>query len=109
VFEEAPEKASEAASAVIISQVVLLGDLEGNPVTASNIADELSLPRTTVRTKLALLVKLGHIEKTRWCTYVTTEKFRVMPLDRAKKFRKIVERALEGILPALHRRTRAAA
>jgi hypothetical protein len=37
---------------------VLLGDLGGNPVTANNISDELSLSRTTVRTKLALLAKL---------------------------------------------------
>jgi predicted transcriptional regulator len=98
IFERALEKASDAAGAVIISQVAMLGDLEGKPVNASKIADELMLPRSTVRAKFKLLVELGYIEKGKGSTYVVTERFKAMPRERAKKFRKIIERAYEDFL-----------
>jgi hypothetical protein len=62
-----------------------------------------------VRDKLKLLVELGYIERRRHSTYVAIEAFQKMPKERAKKFRKIIERAYEDMLPALARRVRQAA
>jgi hypothetical protein len=48
---------------VFVGACVAIGDFDGQPMTASNIANYISMPRATVDRKLALLVERGVIRR----------------------------------------------
>jgi len=53
-----------------VSSTVMIGHMEGKPMTASKIAHYLALPRTTVLRKLEILTEVGVIERRRRVYYV---------------------------------------
>src|SRR5215469_8560244 len=48
---------------LLVGAAVLIGHLEGRPMTASKLAHFVSLPRTTVLRRVDDLIELGHVVK----------------------------------------------
>src|SRR5262249_16478247 len=88
VFHHAPDKRSDAARAMIVCMVVLRAELEGKPTNPSKVADELGLPRSTVRRKFDLLVQIHDIER-KGRGYVVTANQQMPTAAHLRRYQKI--------------------
>jgi IclR helix-turn-helix domain len=91
---------SAAIEHYYISLAVLIGDLEGKPLTISKLSRAVGFPRSTLLRKVAVLIDLGYVERVGRLYYtspgVNIPRYRVilarsvrMNLNTAKKVSKM--------------------
>jgi hypothetical protein len=102
LVENAPDEEHDlqALGVPIVAVAIMLGTLEGQPMGASKIAAFLGAPRSTVRDKIKVLLRIKAIEKRDHC-YVTAPSGLKMPKARADAALSILARAFADIEPAL--------
>jgi hypothetical protein len=61
VSEHFDRRVASFSEVAHVARAVWIGTLRGTPMTAEQIAHTIGMPRTTVMSKLAYLIKRGHI------------------------------------------------
>jgi hypothetical protein len=63
VSEHFDRRVASFSEVAHVARAVWIGTLRGTPMTAEQIAHTIGMPRTTVMSKLAYLIKRGHIRQ----------------------------------------------
>ena len=86
-----------AGTLLLVSAAVLVGHIEGRPMSVSKLAHYVRLPRTTVLRKLELLIELGLVARHGQTYRLSDERAKTISSEYLRRSAKIIRDAARAL------------